>query len=101
MAQASFEPGNSRSRALRSAVAPHWLGGIQASGIKDIKTRIKHGVFLYRVKDYSCFLTPERVLLFGSHCMYGAYQQSERGRLHMLPLSGWLPTLSAAYATTV
>ena len=26
MAQASFEPGISRSRVLRSAVAPHWLG---------------------------------------------------------------------------
>ena len=25
-AQASFEPGTSRSRVLRSAVAPHWLG---------------------------------------------------------------------------
>ena len=26
MAQASFEPGTSRSRVLRSAAAPHWLG---------------------------------------------------------------------------
>ena len=26
MAQASFELGTSRSRVLRSAVAPHWLG---------------------------------------------------------------------------
>ena len=26
MAQASFEPENSRSRVLRSAAAPHWLG---------------------------------------------------------------------------
>ena len=26
MAQASFEPGTSRSRVLRSAFAPHWLG---------------------------------------------------------------------------
>ena len=27
MAQASSEPGTSRSRVLRSAVAPHWLSG--------------------------------------------------------------------------
>ena len=26
MAQASFEPGTSRFRVLRSAAAPHWLG---------------------------------------------------------------------------
>ena len=26
MAQASFKPGTSRSRVLRSAAAPHWLG---------------------------------------------------------------------------
>ena len=26
MTQASFEPGTSRSRVLRSAIAPHWLG---------------------------------------------------------------------------
>ena len=36
MTQASFEPRTSRSRVLRSAVAPHWLGGIID------KTSIKH-----------------------------------------------------------
>ena len=29
MAQASYEPGTSRSRVLRSAVAPHWLGATE------------------------------------------------------------------------
>ena len=32
MAQASFEPGTFRSRVLRSAAAPHWLGSVERGG---------------------------------------------------------------------
>ena len=35
MAQASFEPGTSRSRVLRCAAAPHWLG-VKAYDVKAI-----------------------------------------------------------------
>ena len=34
MAQASFEPGTSRSRILRSAFVPHWLGIYTRSGVR-------------------------------------------------------------------
>ena len=31
MAQASYEPGTSRTRVLRIAAAPHWLGALYGS----------------------------------------------------------------------
>ena len=41
MSQASFEPGTSRSRVLRSAVAPHWLGNISNVKAKKSNYRLK------------------------------------------------------------
>ena len=38
MANASFEPGTSRSRVLGSAVAPYWLGWMTAP-LKSLTTR--------------------------------------------------------------